>query len=233
MPNGSLDKFISENMSVKMEWERLYDIAVGVSRGLEYLHNGCVSRIVHFDIKPQNILLDKDLCPKISDFGLAKLCKNKESIMSMLDARGTAGYIAPEVFSKNFGGVSHKSDVYNWIFKDLEREEIMRIFGDRITEEKEKIARKMVLVGLWCIQTNPSHRPAMIKVIEMLERTLEALQVPPKPLLCLPATTVPETVEDSNETSSFSWPSQFERGTVIGEDTLRISEEDIVPCSSS
>ncbi|CDY15033.1 BnaCnng04360D [Brassica napus] len=109
----------------------------------------------------------------------------------------------------------------------------MRIFGDRITEEKEKIARKMVLVGLWCIQTNPSHRPAMIKVIEMLERTLEALQVPPKPLLCLPATTVPETVEDSNETSSFSWPSQFERGTVIGEDTLRISEEDIVPCSSS
>lgn len=107
MPNGSLDKFISENMSVKMEWERLYDIAVGVSRGLEYLHNGCVSRIVHFDIKPQNILLDKDLCPKISDFGLAKLCKNKESIMSMLDARGTAGYIAPEVFSRNFGGVSH------------------------------------------------------------------------------------------------------------------------------
>ncbi|CAG7902507.1 unnamed protein product [Brassica rapa] len=264
MPNGSLDKFISENMSVKMEWERLYDIAVGVSRGLEYLHNGCVSRIVHFDIKPQNILLDKDLCPKISDFGLAKLCKNKESIMSMLDARGTAGYIAPEVFSKNFGGVSHKSDVYSygmvvlemigarniekvehsgsnnssmyfpdWIYKDLEREEIMRIFGDRITEEEEKIARKMVLVGLWCIQTNPSHRPAMIKVIEMLEGTLEALQVPPKPLLCLPARTVPEIVEDSNETSSFSWPSQFERGTFIGEDTLRISEEDIVQCSSS
>ncbi|CAN7084642.1 unnamed protein product, partial [Brassica oleracea var. botrytis] len=237
MPNGSLDKFISENMSVKMEWERLYDIAVGVSRGLEYLHNGCVSRIVHFDIKPQNILLDKDLCPKISDFGLAKLCKNKESIMSMLDARGTAGYIAPEEFhiirSRNIEKVEHSgsnnSSMYfpDWIYKDFEREEIMRIFGDRITEEKEKIARKMVLVGLWCIQTNPSHRPAMIKVIEMLERTLEALQVPPKPLLCLPATTVPETVEDSNETSSFSWPSQFERGTVIGEDTLRISEEDI------
>ncbi|KAJ4885496.1 PR5-like receptor kinase [Raphanus sativus] len=264
MPNGSLDKFISENMSVNLEWERLYDIAMGVSRGLEYLHNGCVSRIVHFDIKPHNILLDKDLCPKISDFGLAKLCKNKESIMSMLDARGTAGYIAPEVFSKNFGGVSHKSDVYSygmvvlemigarniekvvhsgsnsssmyfpdWIYKDFEREDLMTIFGDRITEEEEKIARKMVLVGLWCIQTNPSHRPAMIKVIEMLEGNLEALQVPPKPLLCLPATTVPQIVEDSNETSSFSWPSQFERGTVTGEDTLRISEEDIVQCSSS
>uniref|UniRef100_A0A0D3BTX3 Protein kinase domain-containing protein n=2 Tax=Brassica oleracea var. oleracea TaxID=109376 RepID=A0A0D3BTX3_BRAOL len=252
MSNGSLDKFISENMSDKREWKKLHDIALGVSRGLEYLHNSCVSRIVHFDIKPQNVLMDNDLCPKISDFGLAKLCKNKESIISMLDARGTAGYIAPEVFSKNFGGVSHKSDVYSygmvvlemigarnidkaensgsnnssmyfpdWIYKDFERGEIMTIFGDQITKEEEKIAKKMVLVGLWCIQTNPSLRPAMIKVIEMLEGSIEALQVPPKPLLCLPAM-VPETVEDSNETSSFSNPSQFERGSLsASEDTLR------------
>ncbi|WZY96923.1 hypothetical protein YC2023_069252 [Brassica napus] len=255
MPNGSLDKFISEHMSTKMDWEKLYNIALGISRGLEYLHNRCVSRIVHFDIKPQNILTDKDLCPKISDFGLAKLCKNKESIISMLDARGTAGYIAPEVFSKNFGVVSHKSDVYSygmvvlemigarnietvqhsgsnnssmyfpdWIYKDFEREQIMKIFGDHLSEEEEKIARKMVLVGLWCIQTNPTRRPAMIKVIEMLEGSLEALEVPPKHLLCLTATRVPETIEDSNnETSSFSYPSQFERGTLSGEDTLRIS----------
>ncbi|KAF3484953.1 hypothetical protein F2Q69_00053787 [Brassica cretica] len=212
MPNGSLDKFIFENMSRKIEWERLYDIAVGISRGLEYLHNRCVSRIVHFDIKPQNILMDKDLCPKISDFGLAKLCKNKESVMSMLDARATVGYIAPEVFSNNFGGVSHKSDVYSygmvilemigaknienfgsnnssmyfpdWIYKDFGRGEVMRIFGDQITKEEERIAKKMVLVGLWCIQTNPSDRPPMIKVIEMLEGDLEALQIPSKPLFC-------------------------------------------------
>ncbi|CAH8257695.1 unnamed protein product [Arabidopsis lyrata] len=114
MSNGSLDKFISEKMSAKMEWKTLYNIAVGVSHGLEYLHSHCVSRIVHFDIKPQNILMDGDFCPKISDFGLAKLCKNNESIMSMLHARGTIGYIAPEVFSQSFGGVSHKSDVYSY-----------------------------------------------------------------------------------------------------------------------
>ncbi|KFK34963.1 hypothetical protein AALP_AA5G216700 [Arabis alpina] len=257
MPNGSLDKFISENMATKLEWEMLYNIALGLSRGLEYLHNRCVSRIVHFDIKPQNILMDKDLCPKISDFGLAKLCKNKDSIISMQDARGTIGYISPEVFSKSFGGVSHKSDVYsygmvvlemigardkekvencvsnnssiyfpNWIYKDLERGEIMRIFGDEITQEEEKVAKKMVLVGLWCIQTNPSDRPPMIKVIEMLEGDLEALQVPPKPFFYLPATTVPEIVENSNETSSFSNPSQFVRGTLSsGEHTLRFSKE--------
>ncbi|KAL1222295.1 PR5-like receptor kinase [Cardamine amara subsp. amara] len=86
----------------------------------------------------------------------------------------------------------------------------MRIFGDQITEEEEKIAKKLVLVGLWCIQTNPSDRPPMIKVIEMLEGNLENLQVPPKPLLYLPATMVPETFEDSNEISSFSNPSHFE-----------------------
>ncbi|KAL0814498.1 hypothetical protein Bca101_070941 [Brassica carinata] len=239
MPNGSLDKFISENMSTKIEWERLYDIALGVSRGLEYLHNRCVSRIVHFDIKPQNILMDKDLCPKISDFGLAKLCKNKESVMSMLDARGTVGYIAHEVFSNNFGGVSHKSDVYSygmvilemigaknienfgsnnssmyfpdWIYKDFGRGEVMRIFGDQITKEEERIAKKMVLVGLWCIQTNPSDRPPMIKVIEMLEGDLEALQIPSKPLFCLPTATVPETLEDSHGISSCSKPSKFGR----------------------
>ncbi|KAH0885463.1 LOW QUALITY PROTEIN: hypothetical protein HID58_061559, partial [Brassica napus] len=228
MPNGSL-----RQMSAKLEWEKLYDIALGVSRGLEYLHNRCISRIVHFDIKPQNILMDKDLCPKISDFGLAKLCKNKESIISMLDARGTAGYIAPEMIgATNIENVEHSgsnnSSMYfpDRIYKDLDRGEIMRIFGGQTTEDEEKIAKKMVLVGLWCIQTNPSHRPAMMKVIEMLEGSLEALEVPPKPLLCLPAT-VAETTEDSNETSSFANSSQFERGTLQAtEDTLRFSNKE-------
>ncbi|XP_010517932.1 PREDICTED: LEAF RUST 10 DISEASE-RESISTANCE LOCUS RECEPTOR-LIKE PROTEIN KINASE-like 2.1 [Camelina sativa] len=239
MPNGSLDKFISEKMSEKMEWETLYNIAVGVSRGLEYLHNRCVSRIVHFDIKPQNILMDGEFRPKISDFGLAKLGKNNESIMSMLDARGTAGYIAPEVFSKNFGGVSHKSDVYSygmvvlemigarennqnagsnnssmyfpdWLYKDLdEKGEIMSVFADQIIEkEDKKIVKKMVLVGLWCIQTNPLDRPPMDKVVEMLEGSLEALEIPPKPLLFSSASTVAKTTHESQETSNFSEPSQ-------------------------
>ncbi|KAG7586526.1 Protein kinase domain [Arabidopsis thaliana x Arabidopsis arenosa] len=240
MPNGSLDKFISEKMSAKMEWKTLYNIAVGVSHGLEYLHSHCVSRIVHFDIKPQNILMDGDFCPKISDFGLAKLCKNNESIMSMLHARGTIGYIAPEVFSQSFGGVSHKSDVYSygmvvlemigarnieraqnfgsnntsmyfpdWIYKDLEKGETMSFLEDQITEEEdEKIVKKMVLVGLWCIQTNPYDRPPMSKVVEMLEGSLEALQIPPKPLLCLPEVTIPINVDDIQETSSFLKPSQ-------------------------
>lgn len=217
MPNGSLDKFIYDKRSLNtnqhLGWRTLNQIVVGVARGLEYLHRGCNARIVHFDIKAHNILLDEDFCPKISDFGLAKLCKKKESIISMLDARGTVGYIAPEVFCRIFGGISHKSDVYgfgmmvlemvgvrnnidsgvsqtnsteiyfpDWIYKRLEPGEDLSLHGIA-TEVEEEIARKMILVSLWCIQTNPSDRPSMSKVVEMLEGGLESLQVPPKPHL--------------------------------------------------
>ncbi|XP_050258872.1 PR5-like receptor kinase [Quercus robur] len=218
MPNGSLDKFIyhrdSSATNCRLEWKTLYKIAVDIARGLEYLHRGCSTRILHFDIKPQNILLDEDFNPKISDFGLAKLCQRKDSIVSMLGMRGTAGYIAPEVFSRNFGEVSHKSDVYSygmlvlemvggrknfdngvsnsskkyfpdWIYKDLELGMGGRTYGVMTVEEKET-TRKMILVSLWCIQTNPSDRPSMNKVVEMLEGTLHSLQIPPKPFLCSP-----------------------------------------------
>ncbi|KZV17712.1 receptor serine/threonine kinase [Dorcoceras hygrometricum] len=123
MPNGSLDKFVSDIVSSsddRLGRETFFEIAVGIARGLEYLHQGCNTRILHFDIKPHNILLDKDLNPKISDFGLAKLCPNRSSIVSMLVARGTIGYIAPEIFYRNFGEVSYKSDVYSYGMMVLE-----------------------------------------------------------------------------------------------------------------
>jgi serine/threonine protein kinase len=109
MANGSLDKYIYlESSDLVVGWEKLQQIAVGIARGLEYLHQGCSARIIHFDIKPQNILLNQDFCPKIADFGLAKLCHLKDSILSTAEARGTIGFIAPEVFSRGFGVVSTK-----------------------------------------------------------------------------------------------------------------------------
>ncbi|KAL0296705.1 UNVERIFIED_CONTAM: LEAF RUST 10 DISEASE-RESISTANCE LOCUS RECEPTOR-LIKE PROTEIN KINASE-like 2.7 [Sesamum radiatum] len=98
MPNGSLDRFIC-NTSLpdadRLEWGKLYEIAVGIARGLEYLHRGCNTRILHLDIKPHNILLDKDFQPKISGFGLAKLCPDRASIISMSGTRGTIGRQLP------------------------------------------------------------------------------------------------------------------------------------------
>ena len=218
MPNGSLEKFIyDKNSSMtyhKLGWETLYNIAIGIARGLEYLHRGCNTRILHLDIKPHNILLNQDFCPKISDFGLSKLCTRKESIISMSGARGTAGYIAPEVFCRNFGDVSPKSDVYSygmmvlemvggrkntddginhtseiyfphWIYKRLELDEELGLQGF-MNEEERTSARKMIIVSLWCIQTNPSNRPPMNGVVDMLEGSLESLQIPPKPFLYSP-----------------------------------------------
>ncbi|KAK3225287.1 hypothetical protein Dsin_005149 [Dipteronia sinensis] len=118
MPNGSLERFIYNEGSLKanhhLGFEKLYQIALGIAKGLEYLHRGCNTRILHMGIKPHNILLDEEFFPKISDFGLAKLCPKKESIVSISEARGTIGYTAPEVFSRNFGEVSHKADVYSY-----------------------------------------------------------------------------------------------------------------------
>jgi len=210
MPNGSLDNFIykkgPQNIA-SLSWEKLYEIAKGIGQGLDYLHRGCNTRILHFDIKPNNILLDENFCPKISDFGLAKLCPKRESIISMSNARGT--YIAPEVWNRQFGEVSRKSDIYSygmmilemvgvtknidadgnqtseyfpdWIYNKLEKDNDLRIDGVVATEDE--IARGMTIVGLWCIQTFPNNRPTINKVIEMLEGNIESLQIPPKPKL--------------------------------------------------
>nr|XP_024929664.2 LEAF RUST 10 DISEASE-RESISTANCE LOCUS RECEPTOR-LIKE PROTEIN KINASE-like 2.4 [Ziziphus jujuba var. spinosa] len=171
--NGSLEKFIyNENpmqTTPQLEWKELLQIAKGIAEGLHYLHRGCNTRILHFDIKPHIILLDKDFCPKISDFGLAKLCERKESIISMEDARGTIGYIALEVSNRNFGGVSYKSDVCSygmmilemvggrrnikvgvtntseiyfphWIYKHLEQGCDLRLLHGVVTAEEDEIA---------------------------------------------------------------------------------------------
>ncbi|MBA0634900.1 hypothetical protein Godav_025250 [Gossypium davidsonii] len=223
MPNGSLDKFIYQHGSpdkiCMLNRKTLFEIAVGIARGLEYLHRGCNTRILHLDIKPHNILLDENFVPKISDFGLAKLCERKESILSSITARGTIGYIAPELFCRNFGGISYKSDVYSygmmvlemvgakkkvyfgrsltsevnfhsWIYKHLPQE-AFNLEG--ITAEDEEITKQMIIVSLWCIQTNPSDRPSMTKVLEMLQGNLQSLAIPPRPFLFSPQQSPPNT----------------------------------------
>ncbi|PAN29099.2 hypothetical protein PAHAL_5G198300 [Panicum hallii] len=212
MPNGSLERYaFSNNINSEntLSWEKLFDITIGIARGLEYLHRGCNTRIVHFDIKPHNILLDQDFCPKVSDFGLAKLCLNKESAISIGGARGTIGYIAPEVYSKQFGTVSSKSDVYSygmmvlemvgardkkinpdsesssqyfpqWIYEHLDD---YCISASEINGEITELVRRMIVVGLWCIQVIPTNRPTMTRVVEMLEGSTIDLELPPKVFL--------------------------------------------------
>ncbi|CAL0313839.1 unnamed protein product [Lupinus luteus] len=222
MCNGSLEKFIHNKVETEtkpsLSWDKMYQIAIGIARGLEYLHKGCNTRILHFDIKPHNILLDENYGPKISDFGLAKLSTREKSNVSMSNARGTIGYVAPEVWNRSFGGVSHKSDVYSYgmmllemvggqrnieveasgsselyfphlvIYKKLELGSDLGLEGMMSIEENE-VAKRMTMVGLWCIQTFPSDRPTISRVINMLEGSMDSLEMPPKPVISSPPRT--------------------------------------------
>ncbi|KAI3886838.1 hypothetical protein MKW98_017190 [Papaver atlanticum] len=232
MSNGSLDKFIFSNGKdktlINLGWKKLQEIAIGIARGMEYLHQGCDQRILHFDIKPQNILLDHNFTPKISDFGLAKLCtKDTFVTVSMAAARGTMGYIAPEVFSRNFGAVSYKSDVYSfgmlllemvggkknteikmetrsdeeyfpeWVYNRLNHGEDLGILAEA---EGLGIVKKLTMVSLWCIQWNPVDRPSMNGVLHMLEGNTENLLMAPNPFASATSVSSTSRVNHTNET---------------------------------
>ncbi|KAH7656621.1 Non-specific serine/threonine protein kinase protein, partial [Dioscorea alata] len=124
IPNGSLDKYIFQPRGMKMnnaidtperpllDWNIRYRIAVGVARAIAYLHEECLEWVLHCDIKPENILLEDDFCPKVSDFGLSKLA-NKEDMVSMSNVRGTPGYMAPEWVMPG-QHVTAKADVFSF-----------------------------------------------------------------------------------------------------------------------
>ncbi|CAL1366024.1 unnamed protein product [Linum trigynum] len=260
MANGSLDKHISQShhkdgggggggddqrstVTSCLSFEQLYHISLGVARGIEYLHRGCEMQILHFDIKPHNILLDENFTPKISDFGLARLNQagRDNDIATLTAARGTIGYMAPELFYKNIGGVSNKADVYSfgmlllemagkrrnsnsaatdqstayfpsWVHNQVSMPGTPIVVGE-VTEEEEDIAKKMVIVGLWCIQTSPSNRPPMNKVVEMLEGNLDSLELPPKPVLY-----AREAVITNEEGSSSSFvSSEYTQSLIINQ----------------
>ncbi|XP_056165126.1 LEAF RUST 10 DISEASE-RESISTANCE LOCUS RECEPTOR-LIKE PROTEIN KINASE-like 2.8 [Syzygium oleosum] len=231
MPNGSLDKHISfKGGDDPLDYKKMHEISLGIARGIEYLHRGCDMQILHFDIKPHNILLDRSFIPKVSDFGLARLYPTGYSIVSLTAARGTLGYMAPELFYKDIGGVSYKADVYSfgmllmemagrrrnlnahaerssqiyfplWVYDQLSKEKEVEVVD--VIEEERETTRKMMIVALWCIQLSPNDRPSMNKVLNMLEGDVDKLQLPPKPLL-YPSGTPDDDVDAEIELETIS-----------------------------
>ncbi|BAS70057.1 Os01g0114400 [Oryza sativa Japonica Group] len=211
MPRGSLNKYIFSSER-SFSWDKLNEIALGIARGINYLHQGCEMQILHFDIKPDNILLDDNFVSKVADFGLAKLYPREKSFVSDRALRGTVGYMAPEMVSRSFGVISDKSDVYSFGMLLLEMAGGRRnadpnansnasrayypawvydqLIADQQVDEISNVAdmheleRKLCLVGLWCIQMKSHDRPTMSEAIEMLEGDVDALQVPLRPFFC-------------------------------------------------
>lgn len=197
MPNGSLDKWIFKKNQGEflLDWDTRFNIALGTAKGLAYLHEDCDSKIVHCDIKPENVLLDDHFMAKVSDFGLAKLM-NREQSHVFTTLRGTRGYLAPEWIT-NYA-ISEKSDVYSYgmvlleiiggrknydpgetsekshfptyAFKMMEEGKLRDIFDSelRIDENDDRL-QCAIKVALWCIQEDMSMRPSMTRVVQMLE----------------------------------------------------------------
>ncbi|KAJ8761837.1 hypothetical protein K2173_005409 [Erythroxylum novogranatense] len=197
MENNSLARslFGSESSFVKLNWATRYKICVGIARGLAFLHDESTLRIVHRDIKATNVLLDKDLNAKISDFGLAKLNEEENTHISTRVA-GTIGYMAPEYAL--WGYLTEKADVYSfgvvaleivsgksntsyrpknecvclldWAFVLQQKGNLMEIVDPNLESEfNKKEAERMVKVALLCTNASPTLRPAISEVVSLLE----------------------------------------------------------------
>ncbi|GAB4853311.1 hypothetical protein Ancab_017490 [Ancistrocladus abbreviatus] len=205
MTNGSLSDFLFGDQ--RPCWYKRVQIALGTARGLNYLHEECGTQIIHCDVKPQNILLDDYFTARICDFGLAKLLKTDQT-RTTTGIRGTKGYVAPEWF-RNVP-VTVKVDVYSYgilllelvccrkcLELDTEEENPMILAdwaydcykegavdlllgNDEDAKNDIKRVKKFVMIAIWCIQEDPSLRPTMKKVIQMLEGAIE-VSVPPDP----------------------------------------------------
>jgi hypothetical protein len=205
LSNGTLADFLFGDL--KPSWNQRIQIAIGIARGLLYLHEECSTQIIHCDIKPQNILLDDYYNARISDFGLAKLLRMDQS-RTLTGIRGTKGYVAPEWFRHM--AITTKVDVYSygvmlleiiccrrsvemdaceeerailtdWAYDCYQEETLDALVeNDEQALDDRKNLERFVMVAFWCIQEDPSLRPTMSRVIQMLEGVVEVL-IPPCP----------------------------------------------------
>ncbi|KAL7249815.1 hypothetical protein ACSBR1_011901 [Camellia fascicularis] len=186
MSNGSLADLLFKSPR-RPDWNERIKISLNVARGIHFLHEECEAPIIHYDIKPQNILMDEFWNAKISDFGLAKILMPDQT-RTFTGARGIRGYLAPE-WQRNIP-ILVKADVYsygivlleivccrrsmevnvstpeevvlsNWVYKCFAERELNKLMVVGDEEVDMETLESMVKVGLWCIQDEPALRPSM------------------------------------------------------------------------
>ncbi|XP_038883071.1 cysteine-rich receptor-like protein kinase 29 [Benincasa hispida] len=233
LSNSSLDRFIFDPIQREyLDWSRRYKIVVGISRGLMYLHEDSRFKVIHHDLKASNILLDAELNPKVTDFGMARLCSISQTHGDTSKIKGTYGYMAPEYAL--YGRFSVKSDVFsfgvllleiisgqkNSCFQEGENTEHLLSYTWRNWMEGNvtaiidpTLARtcideiiRCIHLGLLCVQENVASRPTMASVVLMLKNNSFTLPVPLRPGFWLQSDTknLPQHLDDYTEGSQHS-----------------------------
>ncbi|XP_076931375.1 G-type lectin S-receptor-like serine/threonine-protein kinase At4g03230 [Bidens hawaiensis] len=241
MSNKSLDAFIFDRtQSSLLDWTKRFEIILGISRGLIYLHQDSRLRIIHRDLKTSNILLDEDLNPKISDFGLAKIVNGKEVESNTKRIIGTYGYMAPEYALE--GLFSIKSDVYSFGVvvleilsgkrKHYQCEQAVSLLNyawqlwkeGRPLDLMEQVllesydpneVLKCIIVGLLCLQEDPDDRPNMSNAVTMLTSDISTLPEPKQPAFTV------RKLTSCFDTSSSSYPPQTQTNVEVTISTIQ------------
>jgi serine/threonine protein kinase len=195
LENKSLHQALFDKPRLQMDWQTRMKILEGTARGLAYLHEGCHTRIVHRDIKASNILLDKDLNPKIADFGLARIFSENDTHVSTRVA-GTAGYLAPEYAMR--GQLTEKADVFSygivvlelvsgranldlhlqphavylldWAWQLYEENQLTDLLDPAISWSQDTLEEslRVVEMALLCTHSRTTLRPTMTTVVSIL-----------------------------------------------------------------